>query len=80
MNQPATGIPTSLPISSFALPVAQILPLFVTLVFVVWALYTIVAFYHWIRFGDSLVVALGAMALHLLISASLAIYAVSAFA
>ncbi len=74
---PSGGIPTQLPIPALALPAAQVVPLFVTLVFIIWALYTIVAFYHWIRYSDSITVALGAMGMHLVISAMLAIFAVS---
>jgi hypothetical protein len=60
-----------------SLPVAQVIPLFFTLVFIVWAIYTIVAFYHWLRYGDNIVVSLGAMGMHLFVSSTLAIYAVS---
>jgi len=74
---PSGGIPTQLPIPPFAIPVAHILPLFVTLVFIIWVLYTIVAFYHWLRYGDSLTASLAAMAMHLVISGTLALFAVS---
>jgi hypothetical protein len=60
-----------------SLPIAQVVPLFFTLVFIVWAIYTIVAFYHWLRYGDNIVVSLGAMGMHLFVSSTLAIYAVS---
>ena len=59
------------------LSIEQAIPLFFTLVFIVWAIYTIVAFYHWIRYGDNIVISLGAMGIHLFVSSSLAIYAVS---
>lgn len=60
-----------------ALPLEQIIPLFFTLVFIIWAIYTIVAFYHWLRYGDNIVISLGAMGMHLFVSSTLAIYAVS---
>lgn len=70
------AIPTQpLVLPSFSL--AQFVPLFFTLVFIVWAIYTIVAFYHWLRYGDNIVVSLGAMGMHLFVSSTLAIYAVS---
>lgn len=69
------GNPVSIP--SFSIPVSQIAPLFETLIFIVWAIYTIVAFYHWFRYSDSLTVSIGAMATHLIISVVLAVYAVS---
>lgn len=60
-----------------AFSVAQFVPLLFTVVFIVWAIYTVVAFYHWLRYGDNIIVSLGAMGMHLFISSSLAIYAVS---
>lgn len=71
------GIDFSQPIIPFIFPAAQIVPLFVMLVFTLWAVYTVVAFYHWLRYGDSVVVAFGAMGIHLVISTALAIFAVS---
>lgn len=70
------AVPTQ-PLVLPTLQLAQIFPLFFTLVFVVWAIYTIVAFYHWLRYGDNIVVSLGAMGMHLFVSSTLAIYAVS---
>ena len=65
------------PLTLPAIPVAQFVPLFFTLVFIVWAIYTVVAFYHWLRYGDNIVISLGAMGMHLFVSSALAIYAVS---
>ena len=65
------------PISLPVLQVSQYIPLFFTLVFIIWAIYTIVSFYHWLRYGDNIIVSLGAMGLHLGMSAFLAIFAVS---
>ncbi len=69
-------IPTQ-PLIIPSLPLQQLIPLLFTLVFIVWAIYTVVAFYHWLRYGDNIVVSLGAMGMHLFISSTLAIYAVS---
>jgi uncharacterized membrane protein YdbT with pleckstrin-like domain len=71
------GIPSQPVISVPALPLANIVPLFFTLVFIVWLIYTIVSFYHWYRYGDNIIVSLGAMGMHLCVSSFLAMYAVS---
>ncbi|MEK7602402.1 MAG: hypothetical protein AAB472_02860 [Patescibacteria group bacterium] len=73
----ASGIPLST-FSFSALPIGQIIPVFFTLVFVVWTIYTIVAAYHWFRYANNFIVAATAMAMHLFVSSTLALYAVSA--
>jgi hypothetical protein len=60
-----------------SLPVAQVIPVFFFLVFFVWAVYTIVASYHWLRYSNNTTVALSAISTHLIVSAWLAIYTVS---
>ncbi|MDP2651590.1 MAG: hypothetical protein Q8O94_00440 [bacterium] len=42
-----------------------------------WALYTLVAFYHWIKYSHASLVALPAIAAHLLVSFALISYALS---
>lgn len=69
VTAPALNIP--------ALSVSEYIPLFFTLVFIIWTIYTVIAFYHWLRYGDNIVISLGAMGIHLFVSSSLAIYAVS---
>ena len=64
-------------LSAASLPIGQIIPVFFTLVFVVWTIYTLVAAYHWIRYSSNLVIAFGALGAHLAVSSVLAIYAVS---
>jgi hypothetical protein len=70
-SAPQIGIAVS------SLPIGQIIPVFFTLVFVVWAIYTLVAAYHWIRYSSNILLGLGAIAAHLAVSSMLAIYAVS---
>jgi hypothetical protein len=46
-------------------------------VFAFWALYTIVAVYHWLKYSHASLVAIPAVALHFLISIALMSYALS---
>ena len=71
-----TGTP-SLGFDVASLPIAQAIPVFFTLVFIIWFMYTIVAAYHWIRYSSNLSIAGAAISTHLLVSSILAIYAVS---
>jgi len=50
-----------------------------TAVFFLWALYTVVSIYHWVRYGHHSWIAVPAIALHLFISAVLMIFATSGF-
>lgn len=45
-----------------------------TLVFIWWLVYTLVAIYHWFRYGRSTWVAVPAVALHLAVSGGIFIY------
>lgn len=45
--------------------------------FILWALFTIITAYHWLRYGHRSSVALPALATHVIVSALIAIYAVS---
>jgi hypothetical protein len=47
------------------------------ILFIVWALYTIIAGYHWLRYGHSSAVAIPALITHVVVSWLLAGYAVS---
>lgn len=60
-----------------ALPVAQVLPVFFFLVFFLWAVYTAVAAYHWLRYSGTNTLAYSMLTVHFIVSAWLAIYAVS---
>lgn len=71
-----TAVPT-IDFSINTIPVGQIIPVFFTLVFVIWLIYTFIAAYHWIRYSSSISVASTALATHLIVSSFLAIFAVS---
>lgn len=47
------------------------------ILFVIWALYTVIAGYHWLRYGHSSAVAIPALIVHVVVSWLLAGYAVS---
>lgn len=71
------GSSTPIGIHVAALPIAQVLPVFFFLVFFLWAVYTAVAAYHWLRYAGSGPVAYSMLTAHFIVSAWLAIYAVS---
>lgn len=48
--------------------------------FVLWLLYTFIATYHWLRYGYRSSIALPAIFMHLIVSAALALFAISGFA
>ena len=49
------------------------------LLFILWALYTLVTTYHWIRYGHRSSVAIPALITHVVVSGYFALYAVSGF-
>ncbi|HUY05159.1 MAG TPA: hypothetical protein VMV62_00330 [Candidatus Paceibacterota bacterium] len=49
-------------------------------VFAIWALYTLVAIYHWLRYSHASLIALPAIAAHLFISFALMSYTLSGHA
>jgi hypothetical protein len=58
----------------------QVLEIVFALVFAVWAIYTLVVFYHWIRYGHSLKAGIPALIIHLVVSGALFLFAASGFA
>lgn len=50
-----------------------------TVMFGLWAIYTLVSIYHWIRYGKDSWIAWPAIGAHLVISAALMLFAVSGF-
>lgn len=71
------GSTSSVGIHVAALPIAQVIPVFFFLVFFVWAVFTIVASFHWLRYSNNTTLALSAITTHLVVSAWLAVYTVS---
>ena len=67
--------PATLP--SLSVPTEQVVPLLLAVAFIAWAIYTLIAFYHWFRYGDSITISLGAMVIHLVISLSLFLFVAS---
>jgi hypothetical protein len=75
---------TTAPALAFAPSFAAIEPMkFVSIlawtVFVVWLLYTLIAAYHWLRYSHGSLLAIPALAVHLFVSLSLALFSVSGF-
>lgn len=70
---------------SFAVNLTAIDPLKVVsviawIMFVLWLVYTVVASYHWLRYGHRSSIAIPAIITHLVVSGALALFAISGFA
>lgn len=59
--------------------VDQVVSVIFALLFILWALYTLITTYHWLRYGHRSSVAIPALITHVLVSGYLALYAVSGF-
>lgn len=70
---PALNSPLSLPTGIDLVSVAF------TIMFILWAIYTLAAIYHWVRYGRDSWISWPAIAAHLVVSAALMIFAVSGF-
>lgn len=55
-----------------------VLSVIFTLVFIWWTIYTLVAIYHWFRYGRSSWIAVPAVALHLAVSGGIFVYMTAA--
>lgn len=64
----------------FAFSQGQVLEVVFGLVFFIWALYTLILAYHWIRYGHRSWIGIPAIIIHLLVSGALFLMAVSGFA
>ncbi len=60
-----------------AIDMGQVISVVFALIFIVWALYTLIASYHLLRYGHRSAVSIPAIITHVLVSGFLAIYAVS---
>lgn len=68
------------PISFSALSgisIESVLSVIFTLVFIWWIVYTVVAIYHWVRFGRASWAAVPAVALHLAVSGGIIVFMTS---
>lgn len=73
-----SGVPAI--VSPLSLPTGiDLVSIAFTLMFIVWAIYTLVSIYHWVRYGRDSWIAWPAIAAHLVVSAALMIFAVSGF-
>lgn len=66
--------------STIAIDPAKIVAVIAWAMFVLWAVYSAVAAYHWLRYGHRSSIAIPALLTHVIISAALALFAVSGFA
>lgn len=56
---------------------AQVISVLFAILFFIWAVYTVVTAYHWLRYGHRSAVAIPALITHVLVSGYLALFAVS---
>lgn len=63
---------------SYNVHVGSVLPVIFTIVCGLWLLYTIVAAYHWLRYGHRSFLALPLLVIHVLVSATLILLAAGA--
>lgn len=75
--------PIALPTVPFAMgtnvSLEAVIAVVITLIFIWWAIFTIVAGYHWFRYARDSWVAVPAMAFHLLASGWIFIFAIGGF-
>jgi hypothetical protein len=79
MNDPA-AYPTPFESPLYSLPSLHVGNLFIILfflVFVAWAVYTIIAAYHWFRYGHRSWLAIPAIVTHVVVSGALILYIAS---
>ena len=54
--------------------ISAIVPLVFLVIFITWVIYTLIAAYHWFRYGHQSWVAVPALALHIFVSGAIIIY------
>ncbi|MDP3402555.1 MAG: hypothetical protein Q8S35_01200 [bacterium] len=59
--------------------VDQVVSVVFALLFILWALYTLITTYHWLRYGHRSSIAIPALITHVVVSGFLSLYAVSGF-
>lgn len=57
----------------------QVVAVTFAVLFILWALYTLITTYHWLRYGHRSSIAIPALITHVVVSGYLALYAVSGF-
>ena len=77
--QPEPLASPSLPLFT-AVEAGQAVSIAFALLFAFWAIYSVITTYHWLRYGHSSAVAIPALITHVVVSAFLAMYAISGLA
>lgn len=80
---------TEMPAQNFGIPsfslipssvsIESILSVVITIVFMWWAIYTIVVLYHWLRYGRESWLAVPALVLHFFVSGWIFVFATGGF-
>lgn len=76
-NATATAIQIGPAFSAFS--AYQVVSVVAWFLFVLWVIYTLIATYHWLRYGHQSTVAIPALITHVIVSLVLALYAISGF-
>lgn len=74
---PQIGIDPAVALAQAGVSVDAVLSLAFLVLFIVWALYTVVSAYHWLRYGHNSAIALPVLVVHVVVSWLLAGYAAS---
>jgi hypothetical protein len=79
-TSPITGTP-SFPFATYlsAIDSREFLSVILAIVFFFWLVYTLIAAYHWVRYGHRSLLALPVLAIHVAVSGWFALIAVSGF-
>jgi hypothetical protein len=77
MEDEGLGIRSPLSYFEFLPPSDEMIAVLFAIVFIIWAIYSIVAAYHWIRYGHDSWVAFPALLVHVLVSGALMVFTVS---
>lgn len=77
----ATSAPTLIIGPTFsAIDASTVVGVVAGILFVLWLVYTLIAAYHWLRYGYHSPLAIPALAVHAFVSLAIAAFAVSGFA
>lgn len=78
-SAPALQPPVSLSLMHSTIDPRTILSVGFALIFVIWAIYTLVVIYHWVRYGHQSWAAVPAVITHLVVTACILMFMVSGF-
>jgi len=77
--QPEPSLTLAPPAFLQSVNVEQVVSVVFALLFILWALYTLITAYHWVRYGHRSSIAIPALITHVIVSGYLALFAVSGF-